>query len=145
MELPLKVQYAILALLELAINFNSQEPLKANVIASRQDIANRYLEEILALLRQAGIVMSHRGAGGGYLLAKRPEEITIWEVFVCLQGDAIVKDTSLCSAGNLSKKVLLDIWQQSTAAAKNVLQCYTLSYVLERRIELSQVGAMFYI
>lgn len=145
MELPLRVQYAILALLELALHANQQDPLKANVIASRQDIAGRYLEEILALLRQAGIVMSHRGAGGGYALARHPSDITLWEVFVCLKGDAIVKDTSLCSAGNLSKIVLLDIWQQSTAAAQSVLQRYTLADVLNRRMELSQASPMFYI
>uniref|UniRef100_B8HKW5 Transcriptional regulator, BadM/Rrf2 family n=1 Tax=Cyanothece sp. (strain PCC 7425 / ATCC 29141) TaxID=395961 RepID=B8HKW5_CYAP4 len=145
MELPIRVHYGLLALLELSLHATSRQPLKANAIAARQEIASRYLEQILSMLRQAGIVASYRGAAGGYTLARDPSEITVWDVFSCLEGETINKQPAPDGPPNLTKEILQEIWQQSTTAAQNVLQQITLQDLLIRRKEYKQDSPMFYI
>ena len=86
-ELSSRVEYALLALLELASHQPKESPLTMNEITASQEIPERYLDQILAVLRRAGIVQSLRGAKGGYLLAIEPWQITLLEVFSSLDGD----------------------------------------------------------
>jgi Rrf2 family protein len=85
-ELSCKSEYAILALLEMASDYQSGEPQQIRQIAAKQNIPDRYLEQLLATLRRGGIVKSQRGSKGGYLLAREPWKITIFEVLGCLEG-----------------------------------------------------------
>ena len=79
MDISVKAQYALEALFDLAVQ-PPGEPVKIADIAKRQKIPQKFLELILASLKQGGFVLSKRGADGGYLLAKRPEQITVGEV-----------------------------------------------------------------
>jgi Rrf2 family protein len=78
-----KADYAVRALVELAA---SDEPLKGDLIADRQGIPLRFLENILGELRHAGLVRSQRGPDGGYWLAKPAGEITIADVMRGAEG-----------------------------------------------------------
>ncbi|TAE00190.1 MAG: transcriptional regulator [Oscillatoriales cyanobacterium] len=73
MERSSRVEYALLALLELATPYPKDSPLTVSEIAAAQEIPERYLDQILTVLRRAGFVQSLRGAKGGYLLAKKQE------------------------------------------------------------------------
>ena len=86
MELSCKSEYAILALLEMATHYESGEPMQIRQIATQQKIPDRYLEQLLATLRRGGIVKSQRGSKGGYLLAREPRKISIFEILECLEG-----------------------------------------------------------
>src|SRR4051794_18159333 len=79
MNISVKGEYALHAILDLASAANG-EPVKIADIARRQKIPQKFLELILAGLKQGGFVESRRGADGGYLLARPPESITIGEV-----------------------------------------------------------------
>ena len=79
MNLSVKGEYALQALYHLTEN-NSGDPVKIAEIASRQKIPQKFLELILATLKQGGFVESRRGAEGGYLLARPAEAITLGEV-----------------------------------------------------------------
>lgn len=85
MKLSTKGRYGLRALIDLAQN-SSKEPVSINNIAARQELSERYLEQLMTLLRKAGLVKSSRGAGGGYVLAKPPEEISVGDVLRALEG-----------------------------------------------------------
>ncbi len=80
-----KCLYALRAVFELALR-NSVEPIKIRTIADSQAIPIRFLEVILNQLKHAGYVESMRGKQGGYILAFKPEEITVGEIIAAVQG-----------------------------------------------------------
>ena len=82
-----KGEYALLALFDLALQ-RPGEPVKISAIAKRQSIPQKFLELILATLKQSGFVESRRGAEGGYLLLRRPEAITVGETLRAVDGNA---------------------------------------------------------
>ena len=71
-----KCKYALSALVELAMAYASGEPLQSREIARRQNIPDRYLEQVLATLKRGGLVRSQRGVNGGYLLS--PVRLVYW-------------------------------------------------------------------
>jgi Rrf2 family protein len=80
-----KSDYAVRALLTLAAEGNAK-PVKGEFLATSQDIPVKFLENILVDLRRAGLVMSQRGAEGGYRLARSAGQITIADVIRALDG-----------------------------------------------------------
>jgi len=85
MRISAKADYAVRAVVELAAD-DGEKPLKAERIANAQGIPLNFLENILGELRHAGLVRSHRGAEGGFRLARPPEEITVADVIRAVEG-----------------------------------------------------------
>jgi Rrf2 family protein len=85
MRISAKADYAVRALVELAAA-EGDKPVKAERIATAQEIPLNFLENILGELRHTGIVRSHRGAEGGFRLAKPPSEITVADVIRAVEG-----------------------------------------------------------
>jgi Rrf2 family protein len=80
-----KVDYAVRAAVELAAA-EDEKPIKAERIATAQEIPLNFLENILGELRHSGIVRSHRGAEGGFRLAKPPDKVTIADIIRAVEG-----------------------------------------------------------
>ena len=81
-----KGRYSIRILLDLAENQTSDYvPLKE--VASRQDISLKYIEKILPVLKESGLIDSVHGKGGGYRLKRTPEECTLWEILKLTESD----------------------------------------------------------
>ncbi|MBW4523034.1 MAG: Rrf2 family transcriptional regulator [Scytolyngbya sp. HA4215-MV1] len=145
MELSCKSEYALLALLELADRYRSGEPLQIRQIAAQQNIPDRYLEQLLAMMRRGGLVRSQRGAKGGYILAREPWKITLFDVVTCLEGlDAQAKEVDV-DLQTIEGSVICEIWQESYQAANTVLQKYTLQDLCEKRDARRQLDIMYYI
>jgi Rrf2 family protein len=125
-----KADYAVRAAVELAAAA-SGEPVKAEQIAEAQSIPLNFLENILAELRRAGIVESRRGAAGGYLLARPPEEVSIADVIRAVEGPlANVRGMSpdlLEYEGSAEK--LRDVWVALRSSVRSVLEQVTLADV----------------
>ena len=85
MQISVKTDYALLALLDLASQ-PSRAPVRTADIARRQKIPRKFLELILTGLKSAGLVESRRGAEGGYLLARPPESLTVGEALRAMDG-----------------------------------------------------------
>jgi Rrf2 family protein len=85
MRISAKADYAVRAVVELAAAPTSL-PMKAIVLAHQQAIPLNFLENILGELRHAGIVRSHRGAGGGYGLARSADRVTIADIIRAVEG-----------------------------------------------------------
>jgi Rrf2 family cysteine metabolism transcriptional repressor len=127
MKLSTRTRYAVRALIELALN-EDNKPLQLKIIARRQDISIKYLEQLIAVLRSAGLVRSIRGSKGGYMLAKEPDKIVLSDVFHCLEGNAntseCVEDKDYCQrAADCAAR---QVWTQVQQAIEEVLQSITL-------------------
>ncbi|MEG4504066.1 Rrf2 family transcriptional regulator [Microcoleus sp. F6_B4] len=145
MELSSRVEYALLALLELASHYPKDSPLTVNEITASQEIPERYLDQILAVLRRASIVQSLRGAKGGYLLAKEPWQITLLEVFSILEGEGSSQIQKVSESVTIEKTAVLEIWQEARQASWEVLGKYTLQDLCEQRDIRKQAHPMYYI
>ncbi|MFM6312522.1 MAG: RrF2 family transcriptional regulator, partial [Dolichospermum sp.] len=116
MELSCKSEYAILALLEMATHYENGEPMQIRQIAMQQKIPDRYLEQLLASLRRGGIVKSQRGSKGGYLLAREPRKISIFDILECLEGLDVQTGDQDSHPTSLDHTVVTEIWQEARQA-----------------------------
>ncbi|KFL33630.1 MULTISPECIES: Rrf2 family transcriptional regulator [unclassified Sulfurospirillum] len=89
-----KGMYGLSAMYQLFLA-KSTKPLQIKEISARAEIPQNYLEQLLILLRQAGLVSSVRGAYGGYLLAKNAEDILIKDILIALEGNLVVTDVDV--------------------------------------------------
>ncbi len=96
MKLSTKGRYGLRALIDLAQS-GEEEPVSITSISNRQNISERYLEQLMGMLKKSGLVKSIRGAGGGYMLAKDAADISVGDILRSLEGSLDPVD---CSAQN---------------------------------------------
>jgi Rrf2 family protein len=124
-----KSPYAVAALAELG-RASESTPVPISELARRRDIPVQFLEQLFAALRRAGVLLSRRGVGGGYLFARAPDTISVLEIVELLDGPLGAGATG--------------VFAEAAAAARNVLASTTLADVIEREA-LEAGGAMYYI
>jgi Rrf2 family protein len=133
MKLSTKTRYGIRAVVELAENYG-RDPLQLKIISKDQGISIKYLEQIMAILKSAGIVTSSRGAKGGYLLAKPPNKIKLSDCFNCLEGPVVtvecVEDENYCS--KTRNCIARGVWAEIEKAIFSVLDSITLQDMVEK-------------
>ena len=137
-----KTTYGLLALMELAGVEASGERLQVAEIASRQGIPERYLEQMMASLRRAGLLRSSRGPRGGYQLALPAAAINLAAVVECLEGDG---EPSPGPAGSPELQVLQELSGSLRQQRLERLQRTSLAQLLEQRDALQQAQAMYFI
>ena len=132
MKLSTKTRYGLRALLELARQYDGRTPLSITDIASKENISERYHEQLFLKLRRDGLIESVRGPQGGYLLSRAPMEITVAEVVEVLEGNIQIADClegpecmreSACPARKL--------WLRLRDSIDNVLVSTTLKDLIE--------------
>ncbi len=137
MKLSTKMRYGTRALVELAAAFGQGELTLAE-IAKAQDLPPRYLEALLASLHNSGFVRARRGPGGGYALARPPEEINLREVFDALEGPdpyvACTEDKKTCP--RRPDCVTRGVWAAMYRASMQVLEALTLAGLARRSPEV---------
>jgi Rrf2 family protein len=133
MKVSAKTEYACIAMLELASQYGSGEPVRIRRIAERHAIPPRFLVQILLQLKGAGLVASVRGAAGGYQLIKPPQEVSLGFVMEVIDGTTEESNkTSSASPDSPAVKVLLAAWQEVAAKEREMLQNINLAELLER-------------
>ncbi|MDS1029132.1 Rrf2 family transcriptional regulator [Bacillota bacterium LX-D] len=134
MKLSTKGRYGLRALVDLA-SYKSKGPVATRVIAERQGISERYLEQLLVSLKQAGLVKSVRGAQGGYILAREPKDIKVGEIIRILEGPiAPVECVSEINPEDCVRSetcITKNIWSKLRDAMVEVLDSYTLEDLLK--------------
>jgi Rrf2 family protein len=130
MRISAKADYAVRAAVELAAA-NDERPVKAERIATAQDIPLNFLENILGELRHAGIVRSHRGAEGGFRLAKPAQQITIADVIRAVEGPlaSVRGGPPEESAYNGASEALPRVWIAVRANLRKVVEQVTVADV----------------
>ena len=120
MNISVKGEYALQAIFDLALNA-TRDPVRIADIASRQSIPQKFLELILAGLKQAGFVESRRGAEGGYLLARPADSITVGEVLRFMEGKS-GKPAKQSQGGAFS-----EMWRQVDDAVSAIIDRTTFA------------------
>jgi Rrf2 family protein len=126
-----KTEYACLAMIELAGQHTTGEPVRIRTIAEAHDIPPRFLVQILLQLKSAGLVSSTRGASGGYQLARDPATISLGAIMSIIEGQeaGLSRDPNQVSP---AQRALLSVWNDVIAIERQTLDQITLSDLLER-------------
>ncbi|MBE6053010.1 MAG: Rrf2 family transcriptional regulator [Clostridium sartagoforme] len=130
MKISTKGRYGLRALIDLAINMDS-ENVSIKAISERQKISERYLEQIFSLLRKAGIIVGRKGAQGGYSLGKNISELTILEILKVLEGDNIFIDININEENELEEFINKNLWKDINV----IIEDYFTSITLEDLVE----------
>ena len=117
MKISAKVDYACRSLLELALHWPDQSPLRVNAIAQKQGIPMKFLIHILIGLKERGLVKSMRGKKGGYLLAKPPQEISLSDLLRIFPNE-----TNMANSDGRQKNVTALIWQEINESLFNTMK-----------------------
>lgn len=136
MRLSAKGEYAIKALLDLALH--DQEGLQPiQEIATRQGIPQRYLEQVLLVLKRAGILESRRGSAGGYRLSRPSDQVTVGAVLRAVEGAVVGTEPARRGARHVHGERagdLSELWREIAEAVTAVVDRITLED-LRRRAE----------
>ena len=130
MNISVKGEYALQAIFDLASSTGT-EPVKIADIARRQKIPQKFLELILANLKQGGFVESRRGAEGGYLLARRSESISVGDVLRFVEG----RQEERARQRRLNDSPFSDLWEHVDRAIDSVLDSTTFAQLVREWTE----------
>ena len=125
MNISVKGEYALQAIFDLSTQ-RPGEPVRIGDIARRQAIPQKFLELILAGLKQGGFVESRRGAEGGYLLARTPDSITVGEVLRFVEGPQQTRHRSRRKGDSPFN----DMWRQVDQAISSIIDKTTFADLL---------------
>ncbi len=134
MRVSTRGDYACRALVSLALQIDQDTPQSVRDVAARTGLPQPYLEQILLTLKGAGLVRSKRGVGGGYVLARTPETITLAEIVSAVDGPITAGDfgephrDGACD--HEGQCVLLGIWAEVGDHMREHLSGFTLSDVV---------------
>lgn len=133
MKISTKGRYALRLMLDLAIN-NTGDYIPIKRIAERQEISEKYLEQIITQISRAGFVRSVRGSQGGYQLANPPEEYTVGMIVRLLEGELspVVLGDEPGSFDQGDRSVTVEVWQEVKDAIDNVVDNITLAELVKR-------------
>ncbi len=131
MKISTKGRYAVRLMLDLATT-NSKQPVRLKDVAARQEISDKYLEQIIGILHKAGFVRSVRGAMGGYILTRDPADYTVGEILRLTEGSLspvdCTEDPGLCPRETACATAIL--WRKISEAVNNVVDNVTLEDLL---------------
>ena len=134
MRISTKGRYATRLMLDLALHYDcGYIPLKA--VSQRQNISDKYLEQIITQLSRAGFVRSARGAQGGYQLTKAPEEYTVGDILRTTEGSLAPVSCLEMNGGTCEMArncVTMEVWQQIEDAVNGVVDHITPADLVKR-------------
>lgn len=138
MRIPMKVDYGVRALVELAMHYGEGQ-VQTSEIAAKQGIPESYLVQLMTTLNRCGFVQSRRGPQGGHTLARDPSTINLHMIMTTLDGnssplDCITYPTDCIFADCCAQQ---EIWKSVEDAVQNVLANITLEHLAQRQVYLS--------
>jgi Rrf2 family cysteine metabolism transcriptional repressor len=130
MKLSTKGRYGVRAMVDLASNYGGA-PVSIKTISKRENLSEYYLEQLFSPLRRANVIRSIRGAQGGYVLCKPPNEITVGDIMTILEGpieiadciDGVECDSSDCCATKA-------VWEKIKNSIDSVMNSITLQDII---------------
>lgn len=137
MKISTKGRYAVRVMLDLATN-NTGEYIKVKDIAGRQDISEKYLEQIISVLNKAGYVKSVRGAQGGYKIAKDPASYTVGMILRLTEGSlnpVACLDDEINECERCDTCETVHVWKKLAEAINQVVDNVTIADLVERQQE----------
>ncbi len=142
MRISSKGEYGVRALFDLAQRYGDG-PIQSRDIHERQGIDENYLNQILILLRKAGLIESLRGPQGGHRLARPPAEISLLDALLALEGPLLTADSSDAATGEPTDRELVrEVWAGLRETLHAHLSAITLDDLCQRKRQ--QNGAVMY-
>jgi Rrf2 family transcriptional regulator, cysteine metabolism repressor len=146
MHVSSKSRYALRALVELDLRTGGEpRPVRIADLASERDLPEQFLEQLFATLRRAGLLRSHRGVGGGFTFARRPDQVSVLDVVSALDGSLGV---AACTDGECDLEDFCGasaVWRQASEAFEDVLAATSVSDLAERERQLRAGQPMYQI
>lgn len=128
-KIPVKLDYTCRILCELARHYERGEPVRIDDLAEMEDVPANFLAQILGELKTAKLVVSRRGVQGGFLLARAPEQITLFDIVQAVEGDLLELSGNF---GGKSGRKMKQIWNDVRAAAVAKARGYTLDAMVAK-------------
>ena len=142
MKIPMRVDYGVRALVELAIHYG-EGPVQTAEIAAKQGIPVAYLDQLMASLNKFGFVVSRRGPRGGHSLALRPDDINLSMVMSKLDAnssplDCLINPLDCVLSDSCAQQ---EVWKSVEDAISEVLSNITLADLAERQLNLAATAS----
>ena len=137
MKISTKVRYALRLMIDLAMN-DEGNPIRIKDVAMRQNISDKYLEQIISVLNKAGYVKSVRGPQGGYTLKKKPEDYTVGMILRLTEGSlapVACAEEEETDCERQSGCVTYILWKKITDAINGVVDTVTLKDLVDWQLE----------
>lgn len=131
MKISTKGRYGIIALIDLVIN-SEYGSVTLKAISERQNISERYLEQVFSLLRKSGLIVGKKGAQGGYTLSKNPSEITIGEVLRSLEGELLLIDVKEGESSDVEEFINRTVWSEINKKINDYFESITLEEIVNK-------------
>ena len=147
MKLSTRSRYGLRAMLVLAM-YQNDEPIMTKEIAEKQNLPATYLEQLMLALRKSGLVIATRGAKGGYVLAKNPDEISLAEIVEALEGPIDIADCTDVPNCCVEPKscALKEIFEEANNALYSVFDKKNLAQLAETQLSMEcNQSQMYYI
>ncbi len=145
MKLSTKGRYGLRAIIDMAVNSeDGTETISIQSISQRQGISETYLEQLMRPLKQAGLINSIRGAGGGYQLARDAAQISVGEVLRALEGDlkpvdcGAIRQSGGCDAADSCVTKL--VWKRMNEAIQNAVDSITLGELIDESRKMKDIN-----
>jgi Rrf2 family cysteine metabolism transcriptional repressor len=139
LKISTKGRYGLTIMMELARKFG-EGPTSLKSIAEKHQLSEHYLEQLIAPLRNGGLVKSIRGAYGGYILSKTPDEVTAGDIIRVLEGP--ISPVDFTEEDDPAKR---DLWVRIRDSIADVLDSSTLGNLITFKDEGKNDNYMFYI
>jgi Rrf2 family protein len=140
MKVSAKAEYACVAMLELAANGDSPQPLRVKTIADAHGIPLRFLVQILLQLKGAGLVASTRGAAGGYHLTREPDTISLADIINVIDRALPARSDGGPPSQSLAFSSLRSIWREVQLAEQQMLEQISLADLVRQTQESSSLS-----
>ena len=147
MKVSTKVEYGLVALIDIAANSVNGDVVTVISIAVRQGISKNYLEQILTPLRQAGIINGTKGSQGGYALTSDPKELKLSTILNALDSNLlnVVFDSSMKCNPNAINAIKHNMWDKLDESFNKLAENTTLAELVEAYNNENMESVMFYI
>ena len=125
MKISTKGRYGLKAMLDIAV-YSSSENVTLKSVSERENISEKYLEQIFSALRKNGLVNSKKGAQGGYTLSKSMSKITVGDILRVLEGDLLVVQEDETEKDMMDKCIQKNIWDKLNSSINSIVNSITL-------------------
>lgn len=147
MKISTKGIYGLKAIVDLASN-SSNDAITLKSISKRQNISERYLEQIFCILKNNKIIKGKKGSKGGYMLERDMSQITVGDILRALEGDLCIIDLDKNNNDILEKCITDNVWEKINESIANIVDSITLEDLVNeynKSISVDTNNLMYYI
>lgn len=141
MKINAKIKYALQTMVDISLN-QSAEGVLQKEISHRQDISNKYLDQIIAGLKSAGLIKNIRGRKSGYSLTRSPRHISVLEIYKAFEGDLNISERRVSAnvQNTTANRAASEYWEVLNTAIVEHLDKTTLEYIGNKQARYDSIS-----